>query len=265
MRSLAPSPSRFFHEGLWKALALCTMVLALVGCDPASDSVSPPGQSSASRQGERQGLDQDQAGQTSRSRDAARGDWPKVVAFGNSLTAGFGVGPKETYPARLQRRLDEAGYRVRVINAGVSGETSAGGLRRVDWVLRSKPSLVILELGGNDGLRGIDPAQTRANLEQIIRRFQSAGVPLVLAGMKLPPNYGEEFTTRFAVMYPELARTYRLPFMPFFLEDVALQDGLTQADGIHPTGEGYRIIVDNLLPVLEPLLSDLFPAHASAI
>lgn len=188
----------------------------------------------------------------------------RIVAFGDSLTAGLGVPPEETYPAHLQRWLDQAGYPFRVVNAGVSGETSAGGLRRVDWVLKSNPTLVILELGGNDGLRGIEPARTRANLEAIIKKFRAAGIPVVLVGMKLPPNYGSRFTTDFADIYPDLASEYGLPFMPFFLEDVALNDALTQADGIHPTGQGYEVIVRNLTPILEPILADLAPEQAGA-
>ena len=177
------------------------------------------------------------------------------MAFGDSLTAGLGVSSEESYPFQLQQRLDEAGYRYRVINAGVSGETTAGGLRRVSWVLSSKPSIVILELGGNDGLRGLDVKDTRSNLEQIIQRLQAAGVTIVLAGMRLPPNYGADYTARFAAIYPELARTYRLAYMPFFLEGVATQVALNQADGIHPTGAGYRVIVENLMRTLEPLLA----------
>ena len=177
------------------------------------------------------------------------------MAFGDSLTAGLGVSAEESYPTQLQRRLDEAGYRYRVVNAGVSGDTTAGGVRRVNWVLNSRPSLVILELGGNDGLRGIDPSQTKANLEQIIKRLQAAGVTVVLAGMKLPPNYGADYISRFEAIYPELARTYHLMLIPFFLEGVATKTALNQADGIHPTGSGYQVIVDHLIPVLEPLLS----------
>jgi acyl-CoA thioesterase-1 len=176
------------------------------------------------------------------------------VALGDSLTAGLGVPPEESYPAQLQRRLDGAGYRYRVINAGVSGDTTAGGLRRVDWVLKSRPDIVILVLGANDGLRGLDLKETRVNLEQIIQRLQAAGVKVVLTGMKLPPNYGADYTERFAALYPELARTYSLPYMPFFLEGVATKTTLNQADGIHPTAAGYRIIVDNLMPILKPLL-----------
>jgi acyl-CoA thioesterase-1 len=179
---------------------------------------------------------------------------PRIVAFGDSLTAGLGVAPDESYPAQLQRRLDALNYRYRVVNAGVSGDTTAGGLRRVPWVLSSKPDLVILELGGNDGLRGLGLDQTRDNLEEIIRRLQQAGVQIVLAGMKLPPNYGKEYTAGFEAIYPALAERYRLPLIPFFLEGVAASVTLNQADGIHPTREGYRVIVDQLLKTLRPIL-----------
>lgn len=179
---------------------------------------------------------------------------PKLVAFGNSLTSGLGVSAEDAYPAQLQRRLDEAGFRYRVINAGVSGDTSAGGLRRVRWILNSKPTLVILELGGNDGLRGLRLAETKRNLEQIIEQLQQASVTVVLAGMKLPPNYGQEYTQGFEEIYPALARRYRLKLIPFFLDGIAGETELNQADGIHPTAEGYRIIVANLFELLKPVL-----------
>lgn len=187
------------------------------------------------------------------------GERPTIVALGNSLTAGLGVPAEQSYPAQLQRRLDEAGYRYQVMNAGVSGDTTAGGRRRVDWILKSRPQIVIVELGANDGLRGLDLKETRINLEQIIRRLQAAGATVILTGMQLPPNYGADYTGRFAALYADLAKTYRLPYMPFFLEGVAAQSPLNQADGIHPTGEGYRIIVDHLMPVLEPLLAKPAP------
>ena len=177
-----------------------------------------------------------------------------IVAFGDSLTAGFGVPPESSYPAQLQRRLDEAGYRYRVINAGVSGDTTAGGLRRLDWVLRSRPHIVIVELGANDGLRGVDLAHIRENLDRIILKLREAGATVLLAGMKLPPNYGVAYTTGFARIYEELAQKYRLPFMPFFLEGVGAVASLNQGDGIHPTAPGYQVIIDRLFPVLEPLL-----------
>jgi acyl-CoA thioesterase-1 len=179
---------------------------------------------------------------------------PRIVAFGDSLTAGLGVGADESYPAQLQHRLDDLGYHYRVINAGVSGDTTAGGVRRVSWVLSSKPDIVILELGGNDGLRGLSLEQTKSNLREIIQRLQQAGVTVVLAGMKLPPNYGPEYTKGFEAIYPTLAKQYRLPLIPFFLEGVAASATLNQADGIHPTKEGYRIIVEQILKVLSPLL-----------
>jgi len=182
-------------------------------------------------------------------------DRPRIVAFGDSLTAGLGVAAEEAYPARLQRRLDEQRFRYRVINAGVSGDTTAGGLRRVDWVLKSRPDLVILELGGNDGLRGLNLDQTKANLERIIKRCQDASVTVILAGMKLPPNYGAEYTKGFEAIYPALAKQYRLTLIPFFLDGVAGSATLNQADGIHPTSEGYRIIADKVLETMKPLLN----------
>jgi acyl-CoA thioesterase-1 len=183
-------------------------------------------------------------------------DRPRIVAFGDSLTAGLGVAAEEAYPARLQRRLDERGLRYRVINAGVSGDTTAGGLRRVDWVLKSRPEFVILELGGNDGLRGLNLQQTKANLAEIIQRCQAASVKVILAGMKLPPNYGADYTKGFEAIYPALAKQYRLTLIPFFLDGVAGSASLNQADGIHPTSEGYRIIADKVLEALAPLLSE---------
>jgi acyl-CoA thioesterase-1 len=164
------------------------------------------------------------------------------------------VAPDQSYPAHLQRTLEAAGYAYRVVNAGVSGETTAGGTRRVSWVLNSKPAIVILELGGNDGLRGLSLQETKANLERIIQQLQQASVTVVLAGMKLPPNYGQDYTAGFEALYQALAKKYRLTLIPFFLDGVAGSSSLNQADGIHPTGEGYRIIVAKIFPTLEPLL-----------
>ncbi|MDF0675859.1 MAG: arylesterase [Nitrospira sp.] len=181
---------------------------------------------------------------------------PRIVAFGDSLTAGLGVEADESYPAQLQRRLDSLGYHYRVINAGVSGDTTAGGLRRVPWILNNKPELVILELGANDGLRGLSIDHAKSNLRQIIRQLQEGGTTVVLAGMKLPPNYGHEYTARFEAMYRVLAKENELALIPFFLEGVGGSSSLNQADGIHPTKEGYEIIVDQVLKVLRPVLND---------
>jgi len=179
---------------------------------------------------------------------------PRIVAFGDSLTAGLGVQAVESYPAQLQRRLDSLGYHYRVINAGVSGDTTAGGLRRVPWILNNKPELVILELGANDGLRGLPVDQTQSNLRQIIRQLQESGTTVVLAGMKLPPNYGQDYTASFEAMYRMLAKECQLLLIPFFLEGVGGSSKLNQADGIHPTKEGYEVIVEQVLKVLKPIL-----------
>ena len=188
------------------------------------------------------------------SNAAMRPEERVLVAFGDSLTAGLGVTPSEAYPAQLQDKLTLAGYRYRVVNAGVSGETTAGALRRVDWVLKSKPEIVILELGANDGLRGLDLKETRANLAQIIQGLLAGGTKVVLAGMKLPPNYGSAYTGAFQALYVELAKQYDVPLIPFFLEGVATKTGLNQADGIHPTASGYTMVVNTLWPTLQPLL-----------
>ena len=179
---------------------------------------------------------------------------PLIVAFGDSLTAGLGVPLEHAYPARLQEKLRAAGFSHRVINAGVSGDTTAGGLRRLDAVLAVRPALVILELGANDGLRGIPLPQIRTNLDQILRRLQSARVPVVLAGMRLPPNYGPLYTDGFAAMYADLAAHHRVALIPFFLDGVATRPELNQADGLHPTAEGYGVIVDRIWTALRPLL-----------
>jgi acyl-CoA thioesterase I len=179
---------------------------------------------------------------------------PRIVAFGDSLTAGLGVGSLDTYPAQLQQRLDRLNLRYRVINAGVSGETTAGALRRVPWILSGKPDVVILEFGANDGLRGLDLRQTKENLDKIIQQLKAAGVRVVLAGMKLPPNYGKDYTAGFEAIYPALATRYQIPLIPFFLEGVAASTTLNQADGIHPTKEGYKIIVEEVFKTLRPLL-----------
>ncbi|HJT20627.1 MAG TPA: arylesterase [Nitrospira sp.] len=189
-----------------------------------------------------------------RTAGAIQDNRPRIVAFGDSLTSGLGVAAEEAYPAQLQRRLDAAGFRYRVINAGVSGDTTAGGLRRVPWILNGRPSIVILELGGNDGLRGLSLEETKRNLERIIEQLQQASVAVVLAGMKLPPNYGTEYTKAFEAMYPALARQYRLKLIPFFLDGIAGLAEFNQADGIHPTAEGYRVIVEKLFDQVTPLL-----------
>ncbi|MGH7375081.1 MAG: arylesterase, partial [Candidatus Rokuibacteriota bacterium] len=177
-----------------------------------------------------------------------------IVAFGDSLTAGLGVDAGRTYPALLGERLKREGYDYRVINAGVSGDTTAGGLRRVDWALRLRPEIVILELGVNDALRGQKLTGVRANLDELVSRFQAAGARVLVAGMRLPPNYGDRYAEDFRRLYGDVARARNAPLMPFFLDGVGAVAHLNQADGIHPTAAGYAIVVDRLWPHLVPLL-----------
>jgi acyl-CoA thioesterase-1 len=177
-----------------------------------------------------------------------------IVAFGDSLTAGHGVAPEQSYPALLAERLRREGYDYRVVNAGVSGDTTAGGLRRVDWALRLRPEIVILELGVNDALRGQSLASVRANLDQLVARFQAGGARVLVAGMRLPPNYGSRYAEDFHRLFGEVARARNAPYMPFFLDGVGAVPRLNLPDGIHPTAEGYAIVVDRLWPHLLPLL-----------
>ncbi len=179
---------------------------------------------------------------------------PVIVALGDSLTAGHGVAPEEAYPARLQIRLRQEGYAYRVVNAGVSGDTTAGGLRRVDWVLRLAPEIAIVALGANDGLRGTSVAAMRGNLEAIVTRLRAAGVRVLLAGMQLPPNYGEPLGREFAAVFPDIARRAGAALMPFLLDGVAADPRLNQGDAIHPNAEGHQVIADRLWPHLRPLL-----------
>lgn len=239
--------------------AACLVVLVLSGlsgCDqsntstvPSSpDSPAPATSPSSERTPVRESL-QD-------TPNPSLDDRPRIIAFGDSLTAGLGVSPEQSYPTQLQKQLNALGYHYQVLNAGVSGDTSAGGLSRVSRVLAGKPQVVILELGGNDGLRGLGLPETRSHLDAIIRQLKDAHVRVILAGMKLPPNYGEEYTTGFESMYRDLAQLHELPLIPFLLEGVGGEKALNQADGIHPTGEGYRIVVENVLRILLPVLTD---------
>jgi acyl-CoA thioesterase-1 len=177
-----------------------------------------------------------------------------IVALGDSLTAGFGVLPDEAYPALLGERLRREGYAYRVVNAGVSGDTTAAALRRIDWVLRAQPTVVIVALGANDGLRHQSVAAMRDNLVEIVRRLRAAGATVLLAGMRVPPNYGPEYGAAFAGVFPDVARATGAPLVPFLLDGIAGDARLNQPDGIHPTPEGQRIIADKLWPHLKPLL-----------
>ncbi len=183
-------------------------------------------------------------------------DRPTILFFGTSLTAGLGLDPEEAYPAIIQHKLDSAGLAYRAVNAGVSGETSAAGLRRIDWLLQQPVAVLVLELGANDALRGQDLVAARENLQAIIDRTRTRypEVRLVVAGMQAPPNLGSRYTREFRELFTTLARDNNAALIPFLLEGVAAVPSLNQADGIHPTAEGARIMADNVWRVLEPVL-----------
>jgi acyl-CoA thioesterase I len=182
---------------------------------------------------------------------------PKVILFfGDSLTAGYGLSTEEAFPALLEKELNKKDKKVKVVNAGLSGETSAGGLSRIDWILRQPVDIFVLELGANDGLRGLPIEQTRQNLQSIINKVKAKNptCKIVLAGMMVPPNMGKQYTDEFKNIYPELARKNNATLIPFILDGVAGIEKLNQADGIHPTPEGHKIIATNLKKVFEKLI-----------
>jgi len=179
---------------------------------------------------------------------------PKIVAFGDSLTAGYGLALHESYPALLQEQLKRDGFAYEVVNAGVSGDTTAGGLRRLDWALEGDVRFVILELGANDILRGLPTSEMRKNLAQLIERSRARGAKVLLAGMYAPTNSGAEYGRASIEVFPALAKEYNLPLIPFFLDRVAGIENLNQADGIHPNPEGTRIVATTVYQYLKPML-----------
>jgi acyl-CoA thioesterase-1 len=189
---------------------------------------------------------------------AARETKPiKMVVLGDSLSAGLGLSASSAFPARLQKSLATKGIAVDMINAGVSGDTTSGGRDRLDWSVPEGTEAVILELGANDALRGIDPMVTRAALTDILTRLKARKIAVLLCGMVAPPNYGSDYSARFDAIYPELAKSFGVPLYPFFLEGVATEARLNQADGLHPTAEGVDVIVKNILPTVEAFLGAL--------
>lgn len=184
------------------------------------------------------------------------GNKPKIIAFGDSLTAGFGLAEKESYPYLLQQKLIADGYDYEVVNAGVSGETSLGGLERADWVLsQDNAKIVVLELGANDMLRGVPPAKTKENLDKILSKAKERNLTVLLCGMLAAPVNGPDYQRDFMAIFPELATKYKVAFLPFLLENVALKKELNQADSIHPNAEGEKIMTENVYKALKPLLT----------
>jgi len=190
--------------------------------------------------------------------EAVGDERPAILFVGTSLTAGLGLDPSEAYPAVVQRKIDVAGLDYRVVNAGVSGETSAGAVRRMDWLLRQSVGVLVVETGANDGLRGQDPEATRANIQAILGRAREQDPPprLVVVAMEALPNYGEDYRRRFRAIYPAVSEANDAVLVPFFLEGVAGNPELNQPDGIHPTAEGHAVVADNVWKVLAQVLSE---------
>ncbi|HEY2847239.1 MAG TPA: arylesterase [Pyrinomonadaceae bacterium] len=185
----------------------------------------------------------------------ATGDKAKVICFGDSLTAGFGLAEKESYPYLLQQQLKADGYDYDVVNAGVSGDTSTGGLERADWVLgQDNAKVVIVELGANDMLRGLSPAKMKQNIDKIITKAQAKGLKVLLCGMLAPPTMGADYQRDFTTAFPDLASEHKVAYLPFLLDNIALNKDLNQADGIHPNAAGEKIMTDNVYKALKPLL-----------
>jgi acyl-CoA thioesterase I len=235
------------HSRLW--FAFIVTLLGLSGCTKSTESeISESSASTPHR-----------ATASTPTRVNERDERPVIIAFGDSLSEGFGVDQGKSFPDQLQQLLDQSGYKYRVVNMGVSGDTTTGGLGRVSYALSMKPAVVILELGGNDGLRGVPVSTTKANLEKMIVQFQQGGADVLLAGMTLPPNYGPDYISAFEHAYKDLAGKYKLKLIPFLMQDIALQlqsrPGLMQRDGIHPTAEGHTIIAATVFQSLKPLIA----------
>ncbi len=190
------------------------------------------------------------------AQSAAPAEPAEIIAFGDSLSAGYGVGPGESFPEQLQAALAKAGLDVKVVNAGVSGDTTTGGLARLDWSVPTSADLVIVELGANDALRGISPDVTRRNLDEILKRLTARpSTKVILAGMISPPNMGEDYARRFNPIYAELAQTYGVAYYPFFLDGVASVAALNQADYMHPNKDGVAVVVERMLPLVKEVLA----------
>ena len=188
-----------------------------------------------------------------------QGKTERILFFGDSITAGAGVDKKNTFPALIQQKIDSLSWDFNAVNAGLSGETSAGGLRRIDWMLRQPVSVFVLELGGNDALRGIDLSVTKENLQKVIDKVTAKypDAKIIIAGMQVPPNLGPDYTEEFKEMYPELAEENEATLIPFLLEDVGRNDKLMQSDGIHPNVKGHKVVAETVWDTLKPVLKNL--------
>lgn len=195
---------------------------------------------------------------------AGAGQSVKLLAFGDSLVHGYGLSQGQTFPEQLEAALRARGYAVEVINGGNSGDTTAAGRARLDWALADRPDIVLLELGGNDMLRGIDPSETRRNLDDILTRLKDEGLAVLFTGMRAPPNMGRDYVEAYDRLFPTLAEKHEVAFYPFFLDGVAMDQGLNLPDGMHPNARGVAVIVERILPALEPLIRPLLAQGGSS-
>ncbi len=226
---------------MWRRWALPAVMIAAAGCNGLCGEVA--GRAPATG-GTSAGTASVPADEPSR---------PRIVVLGDSLTAGLGLVESEAYPSLLQKKLDDEGYEFEIVNAGVSGDTTAGGLRRLDWALEGDVKILVVALGGNDALRGLSIDEMKGNLGTIIERARGRGVMVLLAGMEAPPNYGEEYTVKFRQVYRDLARTHQISLVPFLLDGVAGEARLNQGDGIHPNAEGARLVAETIWRALRPM------------
>jgi len=231
---------------------------ALTGCSVAGGNVNSARERTAlpasSLEVPSAVVDSATAATSASSSDISTDPRPVIVCFGDSLTAGAGIQPSASYPANLQRMLDSAGYHYRVVNEGVSGDTTKDGLERINRVLARKPQIVVVEFGGNDGLRGLPVPFMQQNIATMIERLQTNGAKVALAGITLPPQYGTDYIARFDAMYPALAKRFHVPLLPFLLQDVYGVQGDIQQDGVHPTAQGAKQVAVNVEKLIQPML-----------
>lgn len=248
------------------ALAILTMVLAIGGCQSEPKTSMADDSQSTNNQADGTQTTETETQQTALSAKQQQASLT-ILALGDSLTEGLGVANNDNYPAQLETRLQEMGYKnAKVINSGLSGETSTGLVNRLDWVLQTKPDITILTVGANDAIRGIDVATVEANIRTAVKRLQDNGSVVILGGMQIYDNLGSDYVNSFAAIYPRVAKDMNVTLIPFFLEGVGGDPKLNQADAIHPTKDGYKIIVnDNILPILAPTLESFKSANSRSM
>lgn len=245
---------------MYKSIRILLLALLLIGTNacqqqnPPSDAVAENG---ASVQDEKPDANSDEVSSSETNASQASDQTKNILIFGDSITAGYGLEAEQAFPALIQDKIDALDWNYKIVNGGLSGDTSAGGVRRISWMLREPVDILVLELGGNDGLRGTPPEATKQNLQNIIDEVKSQNeeVVIILAGMQIPPNLGQEYTTKFKNVFPDLAAENNAMLIPFLLEDVGGVPSLNQPDGIHPTAEGHKIVAENVWKILKPLLA----------